>query len=150
MKIELIGSDWGLKEFPMNNQRFYKFKFIVIISVPFLFSCKIPCFAGDSINKGDVQNAFPAGLAGTVMGAVVIAFNRKSDDYTNYLDMSSHGRVAVGGANGSLHRNSNLSIVQIENGKVSFGIPAIIPDFQDRTVRGTPVVITAEIIRGDF
>jgi hypothetical protein len=140
----------GAEGVSMNNQRFYKRNFIVIMSVPFLFCCKVPCFAGESPNKGAVQNAFQAGLAGAVMGAVVIAFNRKSDDFTNYPDISSHGRVAVGGANGSFHRNSNLSFVQIENGKVSFGIPAIIPDFQDRTVRGTPVVITAEIISGDF
>jgi len=97
-----------------------------------------------------VQNTFQTGLAGTVTGAIVIAFNRKSDDYINYLDISSRGRVAVGGANGSLHRNSNRSFALVENGKVSFYIPAIIPDFQDKTVRGTPVVITAEIISGVF
>ena len=133
----------------MKNRRGSKQNFIVLISASFLFNCNSLCFAEESINK-TVQQATQAGLAGTVMGAVVVAFNRKSDDNTNYMDIVTRGRTGVDSMNSSLQHNLNMSLAFIENGKVSFGFPAIIPDFQDRTVRGTPVVITAEIIRGNF
>ena len=133
----------------MNKRRGSKQNFSVLITASFIFNCNILCFAEENINK-TVQQATQAGLAGAVMGAVVIAFNRKTDDNTNYLDIGTHGRASVDRMNSSLHHNSNMSFAFIENGKVSFGFPAIIPDLQDRGVRGTPVVITAEIIRGNF
>lgn len=134
----------------MNTRILSKIKVVVMISVPLLFSWNIPCSAGDGAEKEVEKNLSLAGLKDKVMGAAVIAFTRRTDEQPDYLSLN---KIDGGGARttfGFAFCKNNRPLCTIEKGRATFGIPFIIPDFRDKTVKGTALVISAEIIRGEF
>ena len=43
------------------------------------------------------------------------------------------------------------AIIEIDNGKMKFSMPTIIPDLQEANSRSrSPIVVTAELVRGKF
>jgi hypothetical protein len=134
----------------MYIRRFCKIKMVVIISVPLLFSWKTSCFAGENDYQDAVKNVPKGGLADTAVGAAVIAFTRRTGEQPDYLSINTNDRVGVRNPLVSAFDIINKPLATIEKGKVTFGIPMIIPDFRDKTVRGTALVISTEIIRGEF
>jgi hypothetical protein len=134
----------------MKKRILSKIKVVVVISVPLLFSCNIPCSAGENPDKEVEKNVSQGGLKDKVMGAAVIAFTRRTGDQPDYLSLNKIDGVGTRTPFGFAFCKTNRSLCTIEKGRATFGIPFIIPDFRDKTVKGTALVISAEIIRGEF
>lgn len=129
---------------------FCKIKMVVIISIPLLFGLKTSCFAGENAYQDAVKNVSQGGLADAALGAAVIAFTRRTGEQPDYLSVNTNDKACARNPLGFACNIINRSLASIEKGKVTFGIPMIIPDFRDKTVKGTALVISAEIIRGEF
>jgi hypothetical protein len=105
-----------------------------------------PCRAAESALKGFFTDSVYGGLAGTLVGGAVMAFTNKPGDHLDYLGYGSAGGVIVGAAYGL-----GRALAQLENGKVKFSMPTIIPDRLELNSRGqTGYVLTTELIRGRF
>jgi hypothetical protein len=138
----------------MKTRILSKIKVVVMMSVLLLLSWNIPCSAGESADKEvekDVEkNVSQGGLKDKVMGAAVIAFTRKTGEQPDYLSLNKIDRIGTRTPFGFAFCKTNRPLCTIEKGRATFGIPFIIPDFRDKTVKGTALVISAEIIRGEF
>lgn len=127
-------------------KRAYTFLF----SALFLSIWSAPCFAADSDLKEIFQDAIYGGLTGTVVGGAILAFTHKPGEHLDYLGYGAAAGVLAGAAYG-VAKTANRALAEVENGKVRFAFPAIIPDFQESSAKGkNPVVIVAELVRGKF
>lgn len=119
----------------------------------FLFSLlcvsgwSLPCHAGESEMKEIFQDAVYGGLTGVVVGAAVMAFTDKPGDHLDYMGYGAAAGTLVGTAYGVFVKARSLA--EVENGKVRFGIPTIMPGVRERNASSS-MMITAELIRGKF
>lgn len=105
-----------------------------------------PCYAAESTFKGIFTDALYGGLTGTLVGAAVMAFANKPTDHLDYLGYGAAVGVLTGAAYGI-----GKAMVELDGGRVRFSMPTIIPDLQDTNSKGqTPLIITAELVRGKF
>jgi len=77
-----------------------------------------------------------------------MAFTRKPGQHLEYMAYGAAGGAVAGGAYGLF--KSQTSLVAFEGDKVSIDVPLIMPDVQEKGVRGTNVTIMAELISGKF
>lgn len=127
---------------------FKKFTAAVVAASLFL-TISSPSFAADSALKEIFEDGLYGGLTGTLVGAALLAFTHKPGDHLDYLGVGA----AIGAMGGVTYGvvKSTRALAEVEDGKVKFAIPTILPDFPDDSVRGkNPVVVTAELIRGKF
>ncbi|MGA7826745.1 MAG: hypothetical protein WCA04_03735 [Geobacteraceae bacterium] len=117
-----------------------------IVSTATLFLIQVPCHAAETAFKGIVQDSIYGGIAGTVIGAAVLAFSHKPGDHLEYMAYGAAAGVLGGAAYGYF---SSRALVEVNNGKVKFAIPTVMPDVND-SPRKSSVVITAELIKGNF
>ena len=70
----------------------------------------------------------------------------------DHLDRLTYGAAAgvlLGATYGVV--KSTQSLAEMDNGKVKFALPTIIPDIQDTNAKGqTPIIVMAELFRGKF
>ncbi|SNB45681.1 hypothetical protein [Geobacter sp. DSM 9736] len=121
----------------------------LFIAVALISVTITPCRAADSALKEMFEDGIYGALTGALLGAAALAFTHKPGKHLDY--------IAVGGAVGAIGGvaygvvKSTRALAEVEDGKVKFALPTIMPDFPDDSVRGkNPVVITAELIRGKF
>jgi hypothetical protein len=133
----------------MKIRRLRNLKVVFMVSTFLLLGWKASCSAENAFHE-IFKDAFYGGLAGFVTGAVIIALTKKPADHLEYLAYGVGAGAAAGGAFGFMKTRSSGSLVEIENGRMKLGVPAIIPDFRDKTAKGKQVVVTAEIISGKF
>ena len=108
-----------------------------------------PCSAAESAFKEVFQDAMYGGVTGTLIGAAVMAFTKRMGDHLDYMGYGAAGGAIVGAAVGLTLINRSLA--EVENGKVKFAIPAIIPDFKDENPKGeSEFAINAELLSGKF
>ncbi len=121
----------------------------VILAAIFIASWNAPCFAADSAFKEIFEDGFYGGLTGTLVGAAILAFTHKPGNHLDYLAYGAATGVFAGVTYGVV--KSGKALAEVDNGKVKFAMPTIMPDFPDDSVRGkNPLVITTELIRGKF
>ena len=115
-----------------------------------LLTCwTLPACAADSAFKETFEDSVYGGLTGALVGAAVMAFTHKPGDHLDYIYYGAAGGVLVGATYGLL--KGAKSLAQIENGKVKFAIPTIVPDLQEASARGgQTLAFRAELIRGKF
>ncbi len=107
------------------------------------------CFASeDSVFMEVFTDAMLGGLAGGLVGAAVLAFTKHPGRHLEYMAYGAAGGAVAGGAYGLV--NSRGSLMEIRNGEVKFDVPIIMPDVKESRTKGTNVVITADLISGDF
>ena len=105
-----------------------------------------PCHAAESVLKEFFSDSVYGGLAGTLVGGAVMAFTTKPGNHLDYLGYSSAGGAIVGAAYGL-----GRALAQLENGRITFSMPTIIPDRQESNFRGqSGYVFTTELIKGRF
>jgi hypothetical protein len=122
---------------------------VILTAGVLLSSMSAPCFAMDNAFKEIFEDAFYGGLAGTLVGGALMVFTHKPADHLDRLGYGAAGGVLVGATYGIV--KSSRALAQIENGRVKFAIPTIIPDIQDTNSKGqTPIVFMAQLIRGKF
>jgi len=121
----------------------------MLLSALLLCAWTAPCLAADSAFKEVFEDSFYGGLTGVLVGAAVMAFTSKPGDHLEYLGVG--GAVGVlGGATYGVVKTTR-SLAAVEDGKVKFAMPTVIPNIQDASGRGpSALVIRTEIFRGKF
>jgi len=105
-----------------------------------------PCHAAESTFKGIFTDAFYGGLTGTLVGGAIMAFAKRPADHLDYLGFGAAVGVLTGAAYGI-----GKAMVEMDRSRVSFSLPTIMPELQDTNSKGqTPIVFTAELVRGRF
>jgi len=122
----------------------------VIVLVLMLLCCwNAECFASeDSVFMEVFTDAMLGGLAGGLVGAAVLACTKHPGRHLDYLAYGAAGGVVAGGAYGMV--NARGSLMEIRNGEVKFDIPIIMPDVKESRTKGTNLVITTDLISGNF
>lgn len=121
-------------------------KITMVLAAFFSFCWSVPCHAAESTFKEIFIDSVYGGLTGTLVGAAVMAFTEKPGDHLDYLGYGAAVGVLTGAAFGI-----GKAMVEMENGKVRFSMPTFMPDLQEANSKGqTPIVITAELVRGKF
>ena len=106
-------------------------------------------FAEEDRVKEVLTDSLYGTLAGVVVGAVVLAFTKKPGDHLDYLGYGAAGGALAGTTYALVKCPKPLA--ELDNGKVTIGVPTIMPDIRDTNSKGqTPVVILAELFRGNF
>lgn len=114
----------------------------------FAFTWCAPCFA-ESGMKTVFEDGFYGGLAGTLVGAALLAFTNKPEDHLDYVGYGAAAGTLVGVTFGVFQ--ATRAFAEVDNGKVKFAFPTIVPDVRETNSKGeTPVVVMAEIVRGTF
>ncbi len=113
------------------------------------FSWCAPCHAGNAM-KEIFNDGICGGVAGTLVGAALLAFTNKPGRHLDYLGygaaIGTLGGVSVGAISSYTH-----ALAEVENGKVKFGFPTIMPDIGETNSKGqTPIVIIAQLVKGKF
>ncbi len=107
-----------------------------------------PCFAESEI-KEVFQDGLYGGLTGVLVGAAVLAFAHRPGDHLDYMGYGGATGVLVGVTYGVV--KSSKALAEVENGKVRFALPTIMPDIKDPNSRGeTAIIVMAEVVRGRF
>lgn len=107
---------------------------------------QVPCHAAETMFKEIAKDSVYGGIAGTLIGAATLAFAHKPGDHLEYM---AYGAAAglVGGATYGYF--SSRALMEVENGKVKFAIPTVMPDKKDSS-RTNSVLVTTQIIKGKF
>ena len=122
---------------------------ILALSALLLTVLSIPCSAADSAIKDTLENAVVGGLVGTLAGGALLLFTKKPSDHYDYLYYGAAGGAVAGTAYGMM--NSAKALASIEDGKVKFAMPTIMPEFLETGTRGAAaIMLKAELIRGKF
>ena len=121
----------------------------VLVATALFFTASLPCFAADNALKEIFEDGIYGGLTGTLVGAAILALTHKPGNHLDYLAYGAAVGV-IGGVSYGVAKSAK-ALAEVEDGKVKFAFPTIMPDFPDASVRGkNPVVVTAELIRGKF
>ncbi|UFS69855.1 hypothetical protein LPW11_18440 [Geomonas sp. RF6] len=108
-----------------------------------------PCLAAAENFKEVFLDALYGGITGGLIGAAVMAFTKEPSRHLEYLGYGFGGGALLGAAYGTVR--SVKSFAEVENGKVKFAIPTVIPDIQETKSNGkTPFVVTAQLLHGKF
>jgi hypothetical protein len=123
--------------------------FVVLLSFFLFFGWCKRCFAEEDRLKEVLTDSLYGTLAGVVVGAVVLAFTNKPGDHLDYLGYGAAGGALAGTTYALVKCPKPLA--ELDNGKVTIGVPTIMPDIRDTNSKGQkPVVILAELFRGKF
>ncbi|RQW88897.1 MAG: hypothetical protein EHM79_04740 [Geobacter sp.] len=117
-----------------------------IFSAAILFLIQVPCHAAETAFKEIAKDSIYGGLAGTMVGAAVMAFSRKPGDHLEYMAYGAAAGVLGGAAYGYF---TSRALIEVDKGKVKFAIPTVIPDLEGSSKKSS-VVITTELIKGNF
>ncbi|MDD2319345.1 MAG: hypothetical protein PHO83_04760 [Geobacteraceae bacterium] len=122
----------------------------VILLVLFLtVGWNLDSFAAEESMAAEIfTDAMIGGLAGGLVGAAMLALTRKPGQHLEYMAYGAAGGAVAGSAYGLF--KAQTSLVQIKDDKISFDVPLIMPDVQEKGTRGTNVTIMAELISGKF
>jgi hypothetical protein len=103
-------------------------------------------FADDSVFREMFRDAFYGGAAGTLVGAAIMAFTKKSANHLDYMGYGAAAGVLAGASYGLAQ-----SLVTIHKGKVKISLPTIIPELVE-TTSSKPSVICwrATLLKGTF
>jgi len=122
---------------------------MLVLAALLLTGLSVPCSAADSAVKDTLENAAVGGLVGTLAGGALLLITQKPSDHYDYLYYGAAGGVVAGTAYGMMQ--SAKALASIEDGKVKFAMPTIMPEFQETGARGAAaIMLKAELIRGKF
>ena len=121
-------------------------KMSMVLSVLMFVCWSVPCHAAENAFKNIFTDSLYGGLTGSLVGAAVMAFAKKPGEHLDYMAYGAATGVLVGAAYGI-----GRAMAEVENGKVKFAMPTVIPDIKESNSKGqTPIVVMAELLRGKF
>jgi hypothetical protein len=127
----------------------YKRMATKLLSLLILIIWTAPCSAAESAFKEVFQDALYGGVAGTLVGAAVMAFTKRTGEHLDYMGYGAAGGALVGAAVGLTLINRSLA--ELDKGKVKFAIPVVIPEFKDANAKGAgEIVLNTELLCGKF
>lgn len=106
-------------------------------------------WADDVSLREVLQDAFYGAGIGAIVGGALMVFTKKPADHLDYIAYGAALGILAGTAYGLA--KSARPLAEIENGKVKFAVPTIIPDLvESPSTRQTTVMWHAKILRGTF
>lgn len=118
---------------------------VLVFALVFLAT---PCLAEENAMKTVLEDAFYGGLAGSLVGAALMAFTKKPADHIQNIGIGAGVGVLVGASYGAF--SATKSLAEYDNGKIKFSMPTIIPEFKEGNGRQTNLCAMAELLRGKF
>ena len=132
-----------------DSMNIFKRMITTAMAVGVAVSLSSPCVAADNVFKKVFEDSLYGGLAGTLVGVAFMAFAEKPTDHFDYAVYGAASGVLVGAAYGMVGVSRSLAVV--DNGKVTFAFPTIVPSLQEAGSGGQVVfMFKAELIRGTF
>jgi hypothetical protein len=126
----------------------------IMLTLSLLTGVAVPCSAADyrpadNPIKELLENSLYGGLAGALVGGAFLAFTHKPEKHLEYLSVGAACGI-IGGVTYSVAKQSK-ALASIDDGKVRFALPTIIPELQENTAKGTlALMVKAELLRGTF
>ncbi len=108
-----------------------------------------PCFALESAFREIFQDSLYGGLTGSLIGAAVMAFNKRPGNHLDDMGYGAAGGVIAGAALGAVRVAKSLAEMD-EQGKVRFAIPLVIPDIHDTSRAQNALTINTQLLSGKF
>ena len=122
---------------------------IVLLTLMALLATAATTCAEENAFRETFKDAFYGGAAGTLVGLALTAFTKKPADHMDYLAYGAAGGVLAGAAYGVA--KSARSLAEIENGKVKFAVPRIMPDLTESPASHQTIITwRADLLRGTF
>ncbi len=129
---------------------------IFILAAILVATAAIPCFAAEDAYRAEktpckdiLKSSVYGGLAGTLVGAAMLAFTRKPGDHLDRMAVGAAAGALMGAGYGVV--KTTRSLVEVEDGNVKFAMPTIMPDIKETNSKGqTPIIVMAEFLRGTF
>jgi hypothetical protein len=140
------GKAEGLKMYEGSSMKKLNVLVSTVISTVFFFIMQVPCRAADAPFKEILHDSIYGGLAGTVIGAAVLAFTKRPGDHLEYMAYGAAAGVLGGAAYGYF---ASRALIEVDKGKVKFAIPMVMPDFRGPSGKSN-LVVTTELIKGNF
>lgn len=123
----------------------------MVLAALFLFCWTVPCFAVENTFREMLQDTVVGAVAGTIVGVAVMAFARKPGDHLEYMAVGAAAGVLVGAAYGAYETTHRTrAVAEVDQGKVKFSIPTIIPDLKESSKGQTGIGFMTELVRGKF
>jgi hypothetical protein len=119
---------------------------VTVLSLLYFFIVQLPCLAAETMVKEVGQDSAYGGIDGTLVGVTTLTFTRRPDDPLECLAQVATAVTPDGAPEDSF---SSSALMEVEKGRVRFGVPIVVPDVKDSS-RKTTVVVIAEIIKGRF
>jgi len=120
-------------------------KIISMITITAILFGSIPAFAGDDTLLDTLQDSIYGVLIGTLIGGATVPFARKPADHLINIGIGA-GVGAIGGAVFGLTK-AVKTLVEIEDSRVRFALPTVIPEFEDSpSVSSGKVAFTVGLI----
>ncbi|MCM0083224.1 hypothetical protein L4X63_16690 [Geomonas sp. Red32] len=122
----------------------------ILVSMLLVATLATPALAEQQENafKTVFQDAFYGGLSGALVGAALLAFTKQPGKHLDYMGYGGAGGVLVGATYGIV--SVSRSLAEIENGRVKFAMPSLMPELREGTRGTSSVMVTAQLIRGRF
>lgn len=122
---------------------------MVLLTVLLIAGLSVPCSAAETGVKSLFENSLYGGLAGTLVGAALLAFTNTPSDHLNYIYVGAASGVILGVAY-SLAQESK-ALVAVENGTFKVAMPTITPELQKIGDKGPfALMLKAELLSGRF
>lgn len=118
-----------------------------ILLLAFILTLPGLCHAEDDGFREVFKDALYGGLTGALVGAACIVFTRHPADHLSTIGYGAGAGVLVGTAYGVV--KSTRSLAEVENGKVKFAIPTVLPEFREGR-KEVALGFSAGIFRGTF
>ena len=119
-----------------------------VLAITLLFIAT-PCLAEENAFKTFFMDSFYGGLTGGLVGAAVLAFAKQPGNHLDFIGYGAAAGVLVGATYGAVV--TTRSLAEVENGKVKFSLPTIIPGIKEANTKGhTSIIAMSELIRGKF
>lgn len=125
----------------------YKIRKVVsLIILTVMLSATVPAFAGgDPALLDTFQDSLYGVLIGSLIGGATVAFTKKPANHLINIGIGA-GIGAIGGAAFGLTK-ALKTLVEIEDGKVKFAMPTIVPELVDSPSASGKFAITASLFR---
>lgn len=124
----------------------YRFKQIVIAAL--LLFVATPALADDGPVVTIFKDVFYGSLSGALVGSVVMAFTKHPGDHLNFIGYGAAGGAVIGATYGTV--SATRALAEINDGKVKFAMPSLMPAFRDGPNGSSAVMVTAQLVRGRF
>jgi len=122
---------------------------VVLISLLVSASLSVPVFAADNPFKNVFEDSLYGGLAGTLVGAAFMALAKSPEDHMNNVVYGAAAGVLVGAGYGMV--SVTKALAKVENGRLEFAVPTVVPDFQSVGGKGQlALVFKADLLRCTF
>jgi len=122
---------------------------VIMISIFVATSLSVPAVAAESPFKSVFEDALYGGLAGTLVGAAFMALTKSPEDHINNVVYGAAAGVLVGTGYGMV--SATKALAKVENGRIEFAVPTVVPDFQSVSGKGQlALMLKADLLRCTF